>query len=79
MKVYDEIDAAGGVDEWIAEDPDNRGRCDLCGEVYDHLGEPSIAEVGEFVDTRGDDTESPYPNHVIAHAQCGVDRELELA
>lgn len=85
MKVYDEIDAAGGVDEWIAKDPENRGRCDLCGEVYDHLmfDHPSLSDVGEFV-SRSDryekgDRLGSVLKHVIAHAQCGIDHGLELA
>lgn len=48
------------------------GICDLCGEPYNCLSEkPSEAEVGEFVDSNS--------NHVIAHAQCGIDSGLEMA
>lgn len=50
--------------------------CDICGEEIDWLSPlPSKCEAGEFYD----------PNlpidakHVVAHAQCGIDRGLELA
>jgi len=43
--------------------------CDLCGEF---LGDPFRGpEVAEFVKPDGD--------HVLTHAQCGLDQELELA
>lgn len=44
-------------------------------EDYDHCGlcgEPADDEMGEFVITAGDE-------HVIAHAQCGLDHGLEIA
>lgn len=48
------------------------GRCEVCGEHYDLASLlPSKSEVGEFVDTTGD--------HRMAHAQCGLDAEWELA
>lgn len=78
MSIHEVIQEMG-EDNWLEQDPDNRGWCELCGEPYDTLGSPMYSEVGEFVDTRGDDTESPHPKHVIAHAQCGLDHGLELA
>jgi hypothetical protein len=54
----------------------NRGQypkgCELCGE-------PAGAEMGEFYDPTRDDGRGDYPGHVLAHAQCGLDRELEMA
>lgn len=55
------------------ERPQFSGQCELCGEPYDQLAvsEPSLSDVGEFVDGNS--------NHVIAHAQCGIDAGLEIA
>ena len=48
------------------------GICDLCGEPYNQLSDkPSEADVAEYVDSNS--------NHVIAHAQCGIDAGLEMA
>lgn len=47
--------------------------CGICGETIprDKFGYPEV-EVGEFWDPKANDS-------VIAHAQCGLDAELELA
>lgn len=45
-------------------------RCDICGEEF--TGSPH-QEIAEFV------RPGMNPEHVIAHAQCGLDHELELA
>lgn len=52
-------------------DEDVCGECELCGEHYDRNGPPSRSEVGEFVSDSGE--------HVIAHAQCGLDAGYPLA
>lgn len=61
-------------------DPDFCRRCDLCGEdMHDHphpdpMDEEDTLpadEFGEFVTSEG--------THVICHAQCGLDREYEMA
>jgi hypothetical protein len=60
------------VDDWQdADDEGMSGTCDLCDEPWDVNGPPSRSEVGEFV--------APDGSHVIAHAQCGLDAEHELA
>lgn len=58
----------------IDPDDDMVGECGICGERYDisAFDRPSLCEVGEFVTADGSDT-------VVAHAQCGLDYELELA
>lgn len=49
----------------LIEDPTE---CEVCGESF--TGNPH-EEIGEFVDGEG--------KHLIAHAQCGLDHEYELA
>lgn len=59
------------------------GECDLCGDWFDlNSSTPSRAEVGEFVRDRTEhDAEGSVAiiEHVIAHAQCGIDHGLEMA
>lgn len=52
---------------------DGATRCGICGEVLrQDANEMYIDEVGEFWDEAKDDS-------VVAHAQCGIDRGMELA
>lgn len=58
-------------DDGIEHD-DCCGECEICGEPYCTNGTRlSLAEVGEFV--------APENNHVIAHAECGLNAGYELA
>jgi hypothetical protein len=58
---------AATLHEWGQPD------CDICGEP---LGGPN-AEVAEMFDPEC--TDMNVSNHVICHAQCGIDRGLEVA
>jgi hypothetical protein len=65
---YDAILRAAHREHVIAAE--FKGKCDLCGEPYDCRTD----EVGEFVDHKVGEAAS-----VTAHAQCGLDANLELA
>lgn len=64
------------------------GTCDLCGEGFDTTSrQPSKNEVGEFyllpdhepIEKPMEDGRWMPGDHVIAHAQCGIDADLALA
>lgn len=63
-----------------------KGACEICGEHYDTSSpRSSVADIGEFYDP--DEaakaevglTSNPFPGHVIAHAECGINAGLEIA
>lgn len=65
---------AAGIERMTAKADE---RCGCCGEPFkvDRQG-MYLEEVGEFWDDDGDDGTGAS---VLAHAQCGLDAELELA